>query len=200
LTQEIFTLDEAAAQFDLDRVNKAGAKFDWDKLDWINSQYLHSMATPELTALLIPYWQEAGYELDPERDRAWLEALTEMIAPSLTRLPDAVAEVQLLMSETVTFDEKAIAQMQQAGVAALYQGVLEALEQTTEEFTAETAQGIVKAITKTLGVKKGFVMKSLRAGLTGALQGPDLIQSWVLLHQKGWDEIRLQQAVEQATG
>ncbi|MEL7405367.1 MAG: glutamate--tRNA ligase, partial [Cyanobacteria bacterium J06558_2] len=33
-TQEIFTLEEAAQEFDLERVNKAGAKFDWDKLDW----------------------------------------------------------------------------------------------------------------------------------------------------------------------
>ena len=35
-TEEIFTLDEAATKFELERVNKAGAKFDWDKLDWIN--------------------------------------------------------------------------------------------------------------------------------------------------------------------
>ncbi|MGB5975728.1 MAG: glutamate--tRNA ligase, partial [Nodosilinea sp.] len=40
---EQFTLDEAAKQFSFDRVNKAGAKFDWDKLDWLNSQYLHSL-------------------------------------------------------------------------------------------------------------------------------------------------------------
>jgi glutamyl-tRNA synthetase len=39
------------------------------------------------------------------------------------------------------------------------------------------------------------VMKSLRAALMGDLQGPDLIQSWLLLHQKGWDSIRLQQAL-----
>ena len=40
-TQEIFSLKEIAESFDLERVNKAGAKFDWDKLDWVNSQYLH---------------------------------------------------------------------------------------------------------------------------------------------------------------
>ena len=43
-TEEIFTLTQAAEQFNLERVNKAGAKFDWDKLDWINSQYLHKMS------------------------------------------------------------------------------------------------------------------------------------------------------------
>jgi len=56
-TQEIFTL-EAAQIFSFERVNKAGAKFDWAKLDWLNSQYLHKMPAAELTDLLIPYWQE----------------------------------------------------------------------------------------------------------------------------------------------
>ncbi len=56
---------------------------------------------------------------------------------------------------------------------------------------------MVNQVTKNLKVKKGFVMKSLRAGLMGDLQGPDLIQSWVLLHQKGWDQNRLQAALKQ---
>ncbi|MGB0561250.1 MAG: glutamate--tRNA ligase [Spirulinaceae cyanobacterium] len=199
-TQEIFTLSEAAAEFDLDRVNKAGAKFDWAKLDWINSQYLHSMPPAELTDLLIPYWQEAGYKIDPKGDRAWLDNLTAMIAPSLTRLPDAVAEVRLIIGEGITFNEKAAAHVAQAGVAAVYQSVLAALAEADSDFTPELAKGIVKTVTKALGVKKGFVMKSLRAGLTGELQGPDLIGSWVLLHAKGQDEVRLKQALAQAEG
>ena len=54
-TQEIFSLQEASEVFSLERVNRAGAKFDWDKLDWINSQYLHKMNPEELVDLLIPY-------------------------------------------------------------------------------------------------------------------------------------------------
>jgi len=38
---ERFSLAEAAAVFDFDRVNKAGARFDWDKLNWLNAQLLH---------------------------------------------------------------------------------------------------------------------------------------------------------------
>jgi len=49
--------------FSFERVNKAGAKFDWAKLDWLNSQYLHKMPAAELTDLLIPYWQELNMSL-----------------------------------------------------------------------------------------------------------------------------------------
>ncbi|MDB9493036.1 glutamate--tRNA ligase [Spirulina major CS-329] len=192
-TQELFTLDEAAAQFDLDRVNKAGAKFDWDKLDWINSQYLHSMPIPELTDLLIPHWQGAGYAIDPQ-DRDWLEQLTALVAPSLTRLPDAVAEAQLLFGDSLSFDEKATAHLQQDGVKEIITAVLDGLD-SEEDFSLDSAKALVNTVTKTANVKKGLVMKSMRAALTGALQGPDLMQSWVLLHHQGRDRTRLQQTL-----
>ena len=85
-TQEIFTLPEAAQQFSFERVNRAGAKFDWAKLDWINSQYLHKMPASELVDLLIPYWQAAGLQFDPVGDRSWLEQMATVIGPSLTSL------------------------------------------------------------------------------------------------------------------
>ncbi|MGB3574000.1 MAG: glutamate--tRNA ligase [Phormidesmis sp.] len=85
-TQELFSLEEAAKLFSFDRVNKAGAKFDWDKLDWINSQYLHEQPAEELLPMLMPYWQVAGYDFDADTDKDWLLPLAAMIGPSLTRL------------------------------------------------------------------------------------------------------------------
>lgn len=193
-TQEIFTLSEAAEQFSLERVNKAGAKFDWNKLDWLNSQYLHKMPAEKLVDLLIPYWQEAGYQFDPESDRAWLEQLTALIAGSLTRLADAPKESRLLFGESVKYSDEAISQLQLTGVAEVIKAVLEAIQPNLSEANAKE---IVDRVTKAQNMKKGLVMKSLRAALMGELQGPDLIQSWLLLNQKGWDKSRLQQALSQ---
>ena len=195
-TEEIFTLSEAATKFGLERVNKAGAKFDWDKLDWLNGQYLHKMPASELVELLVPYWQEAGYEVNLDSDRPWLESLTTLIAPSLTRLTDAAKESRLLFGESVTYAEDALSLLQQEGVAPIIESVLEAIA-SQSPLTAAEAKPIVNQITKQLKVKKGLVMRSLRAGLMGELQGPDLIQSWSLLNQKQWDQLRLQQALEQ---
>ncbi|MEB3311331.1 MAG: glutamate--tRNA ligase [Snowella sp.] len=195
-TQEIFTLAQAAEVFSLERVNKAGAKFDWDKLDWINSQYLHQLPANELTDLLVPYWQAAGFEIDLDRDRAWLEPLAALIGPSLTRLTDAEKESHLLFGESIEFQADAVHQLQQAGAKDVLNSVLDVIN-SGNALTEDTAKAQINQITKTLGVKKGVVMKSLRAGLMGALQGPDLIQSWVLLNQKGWDKTRLNQALAQ---
>ncbi|WP_413164596.1 glutamate--tRNA ligase [Capilliphycus salinus ALCB114379] len=190
-TQEIFSLNEAAKQFSFERVNKAGAKFDWDKLDWLNSQYIHNMPAGELTDLLIPYWQEAGYEFDPESDRPWLEQLTALIGPSLTRLKDAIVEAKLFFSPTVEADEDAKAQLQQEGALTVLQAIYDKVD-FDQALTADSAQEVIKAVTKETKLKKGLIMRSLRAALTGAVHGPDLTESWVLLHQKGVDRVRFE--------
>ena len=194
--EEIFTLKEAAAQFSLDRVNRAGAKFDWAKLDWINSQYIHKMPAEQLVELLVPYWQKAGYEIDLKGDRPWLESLTAMIAPSLTRLPDCIKESRLLFGKLVKLSEKAMELLQQEEARQIIEIVIAAIE-GPGKLTETNVKGIVKQATKTHKVKKGLVMRSLRAGLMGELTGPDLIQSWLLLNQKGWDKMRLSQALNQ---
>ncbi len=203
-TQEIFTLEEAAKEFSFERVNKAGAKFDWAKLDWINSQYLHKMPAPQLVDLLVPYWQKAGFEFDPvgvseanRRSRSWLEQLAAVIGPSLARLPEAVDMTRMLFSESVEFSAEAVDQLKKEGAAEVVQAILDALD-NYPELSAEDAQQMITTVTKEKNVKKGLVMRSLRAALTGDVHGPDLIQSWVLLHQQGQDKTRLQQALTRA--
>ncbi|HLO84129.1 MAG TPA: glutamate--tRNA ligase [Nostocaceae cyanobacterium] len=193
-TQEIFTLEAAAKEFSFERVNKAGAKFDWAKLDWINSQYIHNMPVDKLTDLLIPYWQDAGYQFTGGRERPWLEELVQLIAASLTRLVDAVAMTKVFFTEAVEYDEEASQQLKQEGATAVLKAIVAALE-NQPQLSPDTAQEIIKKVVKEQNVKKGLVMRSLRAALTGEVHGPDLIQSWLLLNQIGLDQPRLQQAI-----
>jgi glutamyl-tRNA synthetase len=58
---ERFSLAEAARVFDFDRVNKAGARFDWDKLNWLNGQVLHELDPSELRQQLLPLWRAQGW-------------------------------------------------------------------------------------------------------------------------------------------
>ncbi|OCQ88830.1 glutamate--tRNA ligase [Nostoc sp. MBR 210] len=192
-TQEIFTLEAAAKEFSFERVNKAGAKFDWAKLDWLNSQYIHNMPVEKLTDLLIPVWQEAGYNVEG-RERPWLEQLVALIGPSLTRLVEAVEMSKLFFSDTVELSEEGSKQLQQEGASAVLSAILAALE-NQPEFTEAIAQEIIKQVVKQQNVKKGLVMRSLRVALTGDVHGPDLIQSWLLLNHLGLDKARLNQAI-----
>ncbi len=194
-TQEIFTLEEAAKHFSFDRVNKAGAKFDWDKLNWLNSQYLHAMPVVELTDLLIPYWQTAGYEFDGTGDLPWLEQVTALIGASLTRLDDAVAMTRYLFIADAPINEEGAKKLQQAGCAEVIKGIIAAIPAHTP-LTETNAPEVIKQVAKDLGHKEGQLKPILRVALTGETKGPDLIQSWLLLHQQGWDIARLQAALQ----
>ena len=194
-TQEIFTLQEAAQMFGFERVNSSGAKFDWAKLDWLNSQYLHNMPAPELTDLLIPYWEGAKYEFDRVSDRAWLEPVASLIGPMLARIQDAVKMSQFFFTKSVEYSEEAGVQLKQEGSATALQGILTALD-NVPLLTEASIQDIIKQVIKEKNVKKGLVMRSLRAALTGDMHGPDLIQSWLILQQRNLDKPRLHQAIE----
>lgn len=189
--QERFTLEEAAKKFSFERVNKAGAKFDWDKLNWLNSQYLQEKPISELTELLIPYWQEAGFKFDPVGERPWLEQITALIGPSLKRLSDAVAISRVFFLPSVELHEEAAKQLQQEGAMAVLAAILAKLS-VSQPLTETSAGEILNQVAQEQTVKKGLVMRTLRAALTGEVHGPDLVQSWLILHQKGFDRARLQ--------
>ena len=54
--QEIFSLEELVRAFDLSKINKSGAVFDLDKLQWFNSHYIKNKSADELLELLAPHW------------------------------------------------------------------------------------------------------------------------------------------------
>lgn len=197
-TQEIFTLSEAAQHFSFDRVSKAGAKFDWDKLNWLNSQYLHALPAPELTDLLIPYWQGAGYECDWVGDRPWLEQIAALIGPSLARLDEAVAMTRYLFMAEVGISEEGTKKLHQDGSKTLLEAIA-AVIPPDQSLTEATASALIKQVAQDLGIKEGKIKPLLRVALTGETRGPDLMQSWLLLHQKGWDTARLAQAIAVAS-
>ncbi len=58
--QEVFSLDELTAQFGFEKVNRAGAVFDLEKLDWLNGTYIRKLNIKELATKTIPYLEQAG--------------------------------------------------------------------------------------------------------------------------------------------
>ena len=196
--EEVFTLPAAAEKFSFDRVNKAGAKFDWDKLDWLNSQYLHQIPAPELVDKLMPYWEAAGYSFDPAADKDWLTTLAGLLGPGLTRFPEAVDQGRFFFSELMDYSEAATKQLHQDGVAALLAATLEKLESGAELGSLDSGKALVNEIVKAQGIKKGLMMKSMRAALMGDMKGPDLMESWLILHQRQFDLPRLKAALELA--
>lgn len=194
---ERFTLEQAAAVFDFERVNRAGARFDWDKLNWINGQVLHGLGAAELRRQLLPLWQAQGWAAGGAMgsDPVWQEQLTELLGPSLTLLADGVEQARPFF-ERPELNEAARAQLDTEGARAALAALLAALKAENEApLDPDAAQALLAAAASAAGVKKGVLMKSLRAALLGSLQGPDLVATWRLLHPSGEDLARLERSL-----
>ena len=216
---ERFTLAEAAAVFGFERVNRAGARFDWEKLNWLNAQVLHGLSPRELLERLQPLWAAKGWpggtdsgatgtgaegagEAGPGSaspggvaplPEAWLEELCALLGTSITVLADGVAQAAPFF-ETSVPDAKAAEVLANADARACLAALLASLPDRPT-LAAPEAQELLAAAAAAAGVKKGVVMKSLRAALLGSLQGPDLVATWQLLHPIGEDRRRLERAV-----
>ena len=177
--------------FDFQRVNKAGARFDWDKLNWLNGQVLHELGAAELNRRLMPLWQDAGFDTGG-RSQAWLEQLCELLGPSLTLLADGVEQARPFF-ETPSLKDDAQQQLQQAGAKEALKALLSSLGD--EPLEADQAKALLGEACKDADVKKGVLMKSLRGALMGQLQGPDLMESWRLLNAAGQDRGRISSAL-----
>ncbi|MBQ6291207.1 MAG: glutamate--tRNA ligase, partial [Bacteroidales bacterium] len=61
--RELFTLDELIQNFSMEKVQKAGAKFNPDKAKWFNKEYLRMKSDEELTDLFVPILEENGIKV-----------------------------------------------------------------------------------------------------------------------------------------
>jgi glutamyl-tRNA synthetase len=175
---ERFSLAEAAAVFDFDRVNKAGARFDWDKLNWLNSQVLHERDPAQLLAELHPLWSAQGWSADSP----WLEQLCTLLGPSLVTLQDGLEQARPFF-ERPELNDAAQQQLASDGARPALAALLERLPEGA--LSADGAQALLGEAVAAAGVKKGVLMKTLRAALLGSLQGPDLLTTWLLLQPSG---------------
>ncbi len=190
---ERFSLEQAAAVFSFERVNRAGARFDWDKLNWLNAQVLHGLEAGELRQRLLPLWQARGWAEDgPAADAGWQEDLCALLGPSLSLLADGVDQAAPFF-ETPEPDEAALALRTDAPSRSALAALLEQLPEGPLD--AEAAQALLGAAATAAGVKKGVLMKGLRAALLGSLKGPDLLTTWLLLHRLGSDRERITAAL-----
>ena len=185
---ERFKISEISKVFSFEKVNKASAKFDWDKLNWLNSQVIHDMSPKTLLDTLDPFFKRKGWNLPSQE---WGIHLAELIGPSMVLINDGVEQAKPFFEEPkINADGKK--QLERQETQEVLKFIHENLEKLDSSFIDEKqALELVNQATKACELKKGLVMKSLRAALFGTLNGADLIKSWVLLSRFSKDRARI---------
>ncbi|HQW69514.1 MAG TPA: glutamate--tRNA ligase [Flavobacterium sp.] len=170
--QELFSLEELAEKFDLNRVHKAGAKFDPEKNKWFNHQYLQKQSDEKLAELFILDLQK--------RDFSFVEMTNK---PLMTKIVSSIKERANFVSEfwdladyffvaPTSYDEKAAKNWKEE-TPNLMQQLISVLS-SIEDFTSTNIETIVKDWMTKNEIGMGKVMQPFRLSLVGALKGPHL--------------------------
>nr|WP_321229281.1 glutamate--tRNA ligase [uncultured Psychroserpens sp.] len=166
--QEIFNLEELINAFDLSRVNKAGARFDPDKIKWFNHHYMQEQDNHGLAIS----FQDLRAELK-EIDAQYIEMVIALIKERATFVSDFWDLSHFFFVTPKEFDEKASKKAIKEDTADILSKVKELIN-GVEDFTVEQLQTTVKGWITSNEIGFGKVMMPLRLALVGALQGPDV--------------------------
>jgi len=179
--QEIFSMDELIAAFDLNRVNKAGARFDPDKTKWFNHHYMQEQYNDDLA--------ETFKQIQPELaeiDVNYVELVVALIKERATFVTDFWALSHFFFQTPTDLDEKAVKKAWKDDSPELMTQVVSVIE-SVEDFTVENLQTELKGWIIKNDIGFGKVMMPLRLALVGALQGPDVFDIMYLI---GKDETK----------
>ena len=166
--QEIFSLEQLVADFDLARVNKAGARFDPDKTKWFNHHYMQQQLDLDLA--------EQFKAIRPELsniDVNYIALVVGLIKERATFVNDFWDLSHFFFTAPTAYDEKASKKALKEGTADVMTKVIE-LVNATDDFTVENLQTNIKGWITDNEIGFGKVMMPLRLALVGALQGPDV--------------------------
>ena len=176
---ELFTRDELIANFSIERISKASAIFNTDKLDWMNGHYIREMSAAELADALLDFW--AAYpppeiaEL-PERDLAL--QIAPLVQERLKTLRDAAPLVAFLFKDEIEYDAADLVQrgMDAAGTRQSLAAARDGLA-ALSEFMSDPIEALLRDMAKQRGMKAGQLFGALRVATTGQRIAPPLFQS-----------------------
>ncbi|MDW3212207.1 MAG: glutamate--tRNA ligase [Reichenbachiella sp.] len=167
---EIFSLDELVEAFTIERISKAGAKFDIDKAIWFNQQYIRNMKPSDLGSLLLDQTKAAGIACDDSKALAIAELLQERI----DFIPELLSKGQYFFTGPTEYVEKVVRKKWKGEAKAVFATFMEKI--SNQELTSDDFQATLEQSATENDTKVGMVMQILRVAITGEAGGPDLMK------------------------
>lgn len=180
--EEIFSMKELGEQFSLDRVAKAPAVFDTDKLTWMNNQYIKEAELERVLELTIPHLEKAGRlpeDMNEER-LEWTKRLVSLHQEKLHYGAEIVELTELFFKAEIDYNEEAQNVLDEEQVPEVLKHFSSELEEL-DTFEAAQIKAAIKSTQKATGQKGKNLFMPIRVATTGQTHGPDLLVSIELL-------------------
>ncbi|MEU2227708.1 glutamate--tRNA ligase [Streptomyces sp. NPDC018347] len=179
--QDIFTIEEMVAAFDISDVNPNPARFDLKKCESVNGDHIRMLDVKEFTERCRPWLQAPFAPWAPEDfDAAKWEAVAPHAQTRLKVLSEITDNVDFLFLPEPVFDEASWAKAMKEGSDALLRTAREKLE-AADWTSAESLKEAVLAAGEAHGLKLGKAQAPVRVAVTGRTVGLPLFESLEVL-------------------
>ena len=165
--QEIFSLDELVNAFEIDKIQKGGARFDFDKAKWVNHKYLENLETKSILKRFPEFFQALPSKWSEKKRTLILGAVKER----LNLLEEFEINFRLFFEDPKTYDEKVLEKIKKKNPEKIIDFVIELCE---EEIDALEWKSLISKWNEEHHYSFGVIMQSLRLAIVGNLSGPDL--------------------------
>jgi glutamyl-tRNA synthetase len=169
--QEIFSMEELAQEFTIERIGKSGTRFDIQKARWFNEQYLRAKPDTELAGYLLKALEEHNISCSPEK----AEKIAGLMKERVSFPKEFWREASYFFVAPTEYNEKVAAKKWNSQAVAVFSDFKNELE-TLGDFNADTVKDLLMNILERHGMKIGQVLQALRLAVTGVEAGPDLMQ------------------------
>jgi glutamyl-tRNA synthetase len=169
-TQELFSMDELIKAFSIDRIGKAGTKFDIHKAQWYNQQYLRAKSDQDLTQILFDSLSAENIICPKEKATKICTIMKERV----TFPQDFWQQGKFFFQAPTTFDESVVTKKWNDDAVRVLSSYSEEVK-TLTGFSAEIAKETLDKVTSALGIGTGKILQALRVAVTGHASGPDLM-------------------------
>ncbi|MBS1977325.1 MAG: glutamate--tRNA ligase [Bacteroidetes bacterium] len=175
-TQELFTIDELIQSFTLERINKAGARFDIQKAQWFNQQYLRALPDERLRSFLQESLTQHGLSADTQTTTKVVRVMRDRV----TFPQDFWEQGRFFFLAPDQYDDQIVSKKWNEESVRGLKEISRALKATGPVAMDEIKATVDKALSG-LGIKPGAVLPVLRLCMTGGSAGPDLMTTIEIL-------------------
>ena len=170
--EELFSIEQLNGIFSLDKINKAGAQFNYDKAIWFNQHYIKDASASEILALI------GGDFPDSVGESTKLKVI-EMLQPRVEFLSDFKKQSAYFWEAPDEYDAKPLRKKYKPENSGAFDSIIGLIK--TSESTSESLAQTVKGYITDNELKFGAILPVLRIWMTGSMAGPDLFEMMALL-------------------
>jgi glutamyl-tRNA synthetase len=192
--QEIFSLDEMIEKFSIERISKAGAKFDFEKAKWYNAEWIKRTDADVLKTQVKEILFAKGIIVDDDQH---LITLIELIKDRCVVLPDFYTQLSYFYKRPDNYDLASVKPKWNDVKTEFFNEFVKTLS-LESTLWAERDEETFKSLAQEKGLKVGDVMLPFRIMLVGGKFGPHVFDISTLLGQSE-TIIRIEKALEAFT-